>query len=57
MLIPFLTRYGGLKRAQFLDALEERLSAPLREAGQLAVLGQFREQFDGVTFTKVRDRP
>eukprot|EP00877_Chromochloris_zofingiensis_P006740 jgi/Chrzof1/2319/Cz11g10250.t1 len=44
--------YGSLKRAQFVNALEERLAPPLTQAGASAVLKDFQSLFDDVNFKK-----
>lgn len=44
--------YGGLKKSTFLDALDERLLEPVKQAGDLSALHAFRSQFDAVELRK-----
>lgn len=44
--------YGGLKKSTFLDALDERLMEPVKQAGELPALQAFRAQFDSVELKK-----
>ncbi|KAI8477278.1 MAG: chalcone isomerase [Monoraphidium minutum] len=44
--------FGGLKRATFVNALEERLAPPLRKAGKSAVMQDFERLFDNASFKK-----
>jgi len=50
--VRLVISFGSLKRTQFLDALEERLVPALKEAGESAVLDQFKDQFNSVEFRR-----
>ncbi|KAL4448872.1 hypothetical protein ABPG77_007589 [Micractinium sp. CCAP 211/92] len=41
-----------VKQRNFLEALEERLEPPLKQAGELAALEAFKRQFDDAPFRK-----
>lgn len=44
--------YGGLTKSTFLNALDQRLMEPVKQAGDLAALQAFRAQFDSVDLKK-----
>ncbi|EFN51273.1 hypothetical protein CHLNCDRAFT_55230 [Chlorella variabilis] len=43
---------GMVKQRPFLEALEERLEPPLKQAGELEALQRFKRQFDGAPFRR-----
>lgn len=49
---PVHAAAGLVKRRAFLAALEGRLEAPLRAAGQLPAMTAFARQFDAANFRK-----
>lgn len=53
--LRLVINYGRLKKAAFVEALDERLAAPLKQAGEEAALEAFRRQFDTVELGKGRE--